>query len=563
MRIFEALAATLVEEGVAAAFTLTSEDTVRLTVELSRLGVPVYHTRHEAAAIGMAHGYARASGRVGVAIVGRGPAFTNALTLLVNAAKDRTGTGLLVIAGDCPPVDRAAAHPSSGQLKYIDQSGVLDVLGVVNASLRWADSACADLRVALARARAGGPVVVNVPQNVMGAQAGTAGARIALPAVVPAADPDPHDVAAVADLVCERWAVQRPVIVAGRGALLAEAKPELERLGDRLGALLGTTLLAKGLFRGHPFDAGVFGTVGKPVALALAPEADLVLAFGASLGPDTTWRGEGFGKARVVQFDTDPSAFGRFADADIAVVADARRAAAALADELERRGYQGSGFRTADLASRIAELRADDGIRAARIDGALDPRVAMTAIDRILPAERNLVIDSGHCVSFTGGYLTAPDAESFFYPHGFGSIGASLGFAFGVAVARPDRVTVYAGGDGSVMMTLNDLDTAVRYRLPIVFLVCNDGGFGAEVHMLETNGVPGESALYRNPPLDVVARALGADGLAVRSLDDVERLGRRLRTLSGPLVADCHVDPRVEAEWVKLFFAEPQGAAAR
>lgn len=560
MRVFEMIASGLVARGLTRAFTLMSEDSLRLMVELRRGGVSVYHTRHEAGAIGMAHGYARASGSVGLAVVGRGPAFTNALTLVINAARDRTATGLLVICGDSPV---STAHRQMGTLKYIDQGGILKMAGVPSITLTSADSACADFALAHERARAGGIVVVNLPTDVAMAEAGGAAAQVALPPLLAAPAADPQRIAVVADLLTETWAAKRPVIVAGRGAVLARALPALVRLGDRIGALMATTLLGKSAFRGDPFDVGVLGTMARPLTNELAARADLLLAFGASLHPHTTWRGEGSPRARIVRVDIDPSALEGRSATELTLLADAGDAATALCDELDRRGHRSVGYRDPETAGRIAEAQQDDGIKVSSRASGLDPRLLIREIDRILPADRAVVIEAGHCTSFIGSHLSASDPEAFYFPHGFGSIAASLGFALGATIARPDRLTVHAGGDGSFMMAVNEIDTAVRYRLPTVFLVINDHGFGAEAHSLEVNGIAGDIARYDNPPLEAVARGLGADGMTIRSLADVGVLRSRIERLTGPLVVDCEVDPQVQAEYLTLMVNEPRRSTQR
>jgi thiamine pyrophosphate-dependent acetolactate synthase large subunit-like protein len=551
MRVYERLAAVLRTQGVTAVSTLLSEDILPLAVELEERNVTITHTRHESGAIGIAHGYSKAAGTLGVAMVGRGPAFTNSLTLLISAARDRNPAGMLVIVGDAPAT-RADVGVAQGDLKYMDMARVLEAVDVQHVLLNSAASAGADLEVACQRARAGATVVVGLPIDIVRAEAGDAPSRFGHVPVPPVPAPDKSAIEMVADLLEEGWAAKRPLVLAGRGAI--DAAPHLRRLGDMIGALLGTTLLAQSLFRGDAFDIGVIGTVGKPVAQELSAKADLLLVFGASLSPHTTWRGEGSPNARVVHFDVDSRAFGRYLAPDISVCADASLAAKALVGELERRRHAAVGARGPEMAGRIAELwRVEDIARPSA--SLLDPRVALREIDRMLPSDRLVVLDAGHCTSFSGGFLTVTDPRSFHFPHDFGSIGASLSFATGVAMARPDRLTVYAGGDGSFMMALSELDTVVRTRVPMVLLVINDGGFGAEFQSLVVEGGSGDIARYANPPLEAVARGMGADGLTIRSLADLDTLRATLRKISRPLVVDMLVDPAIQADWVSFFHA--------
>lgn len=553
MKVFEAIAAEFLNQGITTASTLMSEEIAWLVAELERNHISLLHTRHEATAIGIAHGYAQAAGSIGVAIVGRGPALTNALTPIVNAAKDGVGARLLVIAGDSPVRDPSSA-PESSHHKFLSQSALLAAVGVSSVVLSSAESARADFQTACAYARSGGVVVVNLPRNVAAADAGDAGTRVHLVPLTNAPVPDGQAIVAAADLLEESWAVKRPLILAGRGAVAAGALPELERLGDRIGALLATTMPAKSLFRGSPFDIGVFGTLGEPVAQELAAEADLLLVFGAQLSPHTTWNGQGLSRTRVIQFDSRPPAFGRHRPVDIAVCADAKLGAAALEAELAKRGHSALGFRIAGMAERVASLRRKPSFKERSAVGFADTRVLLQRIDAALSQERAVVLDGGHNATFFMAELSVPDAESIFYPHGFGGLEGQA-FAMGVALARPERLTIHAGGDGSFMMALNSLDTAVRYGLRMVFIVCNDAGFGAEAHLLEWGGVSGDVARYHNPSLENVARALGADGLTIRSLEDVGRLQARAAHLERPLIVDCLVDPQLKADWWQMWMA--------
>lgn len=196
----------------------------------------------------------------------------------------------------------------------------------------------------------------------------------------------------------------------------------------------------------------------------------------------------------------------------------------------------------------MAETIVDLGHR-----GALDPRVLMRALEKVLPERRTLVVDAGHHLSFTGKYLSAPDATSFSYPHESGAIGTALPVAIGAAAARPTEVTVLTIGDGGLMMALADLETAVRYRLPLLVIVCNDSAFGAELHLMQVEGLPDALARYDNPSFEAVARGLGAEGLTIEDLEDLPKLTARLASLAGPLVVDCKISQDVRAEWVEPF----------
>jgi thiamine pyrophosphate-dependent acetolactate synthase large subunit-like protein len=365
---------------------------------------------------------------------------------------------------------------------------------------------------------------------------------------------DRSAISLVADLLSERWAANHPLILAGRGAVRAGARRELIALADRTGSLLGTTLMANSWFSGHPFNVGVVGSFSPPDAAELARNADVVLAFGASLNPFTTYGGGLFGKARVVQFDIDAAALGRFLEPDIAVLGDVRESAAALLEELGGRGHQSDGYRSPDVAERIANMQSGQEFVDRSRPAAIDPRTLMVALDDALPKDRFLVVDPGHHLTFSCTHLSVEGPNHFVFPVDFGSVGSAASVALGVAIAKRESTTVLAIGDGGLMMSLADLQTAARYGLRLLVVVSNDSGFGAEVHYLQAVGQPDELARYENPSFEELGRALGFDAATVTSVDDITRLRERLGNIDRPLLLDCRVAGEVRAEWIEFYY---------
>jgi len=548
-RVDEALARELARRGITHAFVLMTSDTAKLVVELMRAGLRVYTTRHEAAAIGMADGFARVSGTTGLAVVGRGPGLTNAMTALVASARARSRVVTLVGDGTIGQAQAAAR-----EAKHLNQSRMLEGAFIPNVTLTSADSAISDLDVVLESASLGSTIVVNLPVDVLELASGRSDPQVSLAAQPEVPLCDEAMVSSVADLLETSWAARRPVILGGRGAVLANAREELIRLGDLTGSLLGTTLLAKALFRGHPFDLGIIGSFSKPAALELLHQADVVLAFGASLGKFTTYGGDVFPKARLVHVDRDATAFGRFARPDLTVLGDARDCAQAIRLELERRGHRAAGYRTLSTSERLKEAPAHDDDLVVRSESmGLDPRRVVGALDRILPTERAVVVDPGHHLTFSCE-LSVPDPASFILAIDSGAIGVAMGIAMGAAIARPDRPTVLCVGDGALMMSLGDLETIARYRLPVLTVVMNDSGFGAEIHMLRFLGLPDAPAHYPSPGFGEIAVGLGMPSTTVRSLEDLDALERMGRPANLPLLIDCRITQDVRGEWIPFHY---------
>jgi thiamine pyrophosphate-dependent acetolactate synthase large subunit-like protein len=359
--------------------------------------------------------------------------------------------------------------------------------------------------------------------------------------------PSPAALQEVLDCIA---AAERPVIVAGRGAVLSGARGALERLGDALGAVLATSAMGNGLFAGSPWSVGISGGFASPLAARLIAESDLVLAFGARLTRWTTKDGALIAPAaRVVHVDIDEDAAHR--PVDVAVVGDA----AVTAEALLAAGVGARGRRTAELAAEIAagawrEQSYDD----VAADGRMDPRTLSRALDALLPDDRTVAVDSGHFMGFPPMYMRVPDPQGFVFTQAFQSVGLGLASAIGAAIARPDRLTVACLGDGGALMALPELETVARLRLPMLVVVYDDAAYGAEVHHFRSQGHPVELVRFPDTDFAALARAAGAQGITVRAEGDLEPVTAWLERRDGPLVVDAKISPDFCAEWLEEAF---------
>lgn len=528
--LYEAVAAELKRRDVSAAFGLLGEDIVSLGAELDRVGISYYAARHEATAVQMADGYARASGRLGVALISRGPGFTNALTSIAIAARARSR--VLIITTEPDPALRGKPYS-----KWVDQPLLLDGIEADGVTLLDAETAAADFAAICDAVACRGPIVASFRGDVLDRPAGSSPTGLTLDATPPP-QPDPEEITYLADLLSESWAFRHPLILAGRGAVHSGAGPELVRIGRSCGALLGTTLMAESLFAGEDFEIGVCGSLANDLANEVLQEADAVLAFGASLNTFTTLKGSMFPKAKVFQIDADAAASERSSvPVDLFMHADAGLAARALADELERRSHHAVGFRSEEIARKIAthsERPIDDEGQ----PGAVDPRIVAQRLEEMLPREKVLIPDGGYAPFLASRELSVTRARDALVPMQFYSIGISLGFALGAAIANPDRPTVCVVGDAGLLMQLAEIETAARYGLKLLVLVANDSALGSEIHVLRHFGLPDEIARHTTPSFEDVGKALGCGGFTIRDLADVDQLAERVAALDGPLVVD-------------------------
>ena len=494
---------TLAATGVRDAFGVLGSGNLVVTNALCSRGARFHPARREDGAICMADGYARVSGRVGICSVHQGPGLTNTMTGLTEAVKSRTP--MLVLAGESP----AAALTSNFR---IDQPGLVESVGAAADRVQSAATAADDAQRAYQRAVIERrPVVLMLPIDIQPQAPEALEPRQAPLPAFPTPEPPAPAVAAVADLL---QGAQRPVIIAGRGAVLADARDELERLGAICGALLATSAPANGLFAGLPYALGISGGFASPFAAELLPQADAVLVAGASVNHWTTRHGQLIAAtAKLAQIDVEARAFGLNRPVDVTVLGDAAAGARQLADELERRGHRATGWRTPEMAADIAANGwARDPYEDASTDEWIDPRTLSLALESRLPAEKAVAVDSGHFLGYPAMFLSVPDARAWVFPNGFQAVGLGLGNAIGAAIARPDRPTVAAIGDGGAFMALAEIETAVRLGLKLLVLIYDDRAYGAEVHHFAPMGHDVSLVQFPDADLAAIARASGARG---------------------------------------------------
>lgn len=550
-RGYDAIADTLAQGGIQRIFGVLGDDTAPLMVATSQRGIRYYPVRHENQAIAMADGYSRATGRIGVATVTGGPGLCNGLTALFTA--HRASSRILLVTGCSRTAEDDLDDSVIRQitelswLKWFPHVKTLNAMGISSFRPQTATEVVPETRAALARAQRGPAVLVYGRDLVLGhIESVPAEVEDELSVI----EPDPEQITQLADLLQESWAINRPVIIAGRGAVESGAGPALRRLGELTGALMATSLPATALFHGDPFDIGVCGTYSTPVASDLIPQADCVLAFGAGLNVMTTYKNTMFPKAMVVQVDTVRANLGRFMNVELAIEADAALAARALVSELERRGHSLQGFRTEQTRSVIAGFRKDENFRDKSTSELIDPRALMLELDRIMPPERILCADGGQQSRFALRCIGVQQPRNFLQALEGAGIGLGIGLAMGAAVGRPGEPLMLAVGDTATMMSLGDLESAVRLHLPILVVVSNDGALGSEVSVLTRHGMDTSIAQVPSPSFEAVAAALGAWSATVRRLVDLAIVHRWMRERPGvPLVLDCRVNPKVRDSW--------------
>ena len=547
--VADLVASVLADLGVGHAFGVVGSGNFAVTNALRARGVPFVAARHEGGAASMADGYARLSGRPSVLTVHQGCGLTNAMTGITEAAKSRTP--VIVLAAD-------TAAAAVGSNFRIDQDALVASVGAVAERVHGASSAFADVVRAYRTAVHGRrTVVLSLPLDVQVATA----ALPPSPVRVDAPRPVRPDTQAVLELVALMEAAHRPIFVAGRGG--RGAGREIAALAAASGALLATSAVANGLFAGQEFDLGISGGFSSPLTVELITGADLVVGWGCALNMWTMRHGSLVATGtKVVQVDDDLAAIGAHRRVDLGVVGDCASTAVDALDALDPLSGTGRrGYRTREVAARLAEHRWWNDTPTPDLTGPdatgtqrIDPRVLTARLDRILPTERVVAIDSGNFMGYPSTYLRVPDELGFCFTQAFQSIGLGLASGIGAALAQPGRLTVVGTGDGGFVMGISELETAVRLGLPLLVVVYDDAAYGAEVHHF--GGSADELAPVTFPDVDLatVARGYGAHGVTVRALADLEPVRQWALDPQGVMVVDAKIADDGGAWWLAEAF---------
>ena len=540
---------TIAAQGVRDAFGILGSGNLIVTNALCSQGARFHHARHEGGAICMADGYARVTNGIGICSVHQGPGLTNTLTGLTEAAKSRTphprsggrdaGRRAHVELQDRPARPRRIGRgdrrprvrPEDGRRRCPARLPACPD----RAPPRRADAADRHPAATGGHDETHAASAPKTPAHRAGERGHRRGGR-------------PHRTRGTTR--DHRRTRRRP---------RRTRRDALEQLcADSIGAIEATSAPANGLFAGLPYALGISGGFAAPFAADLLPQADLVLVFGASVNHWTTKHGALISpNAKVIQIDVEAKAIGRNRPADLAILGDADATAIALATELNARGHKNTGFRTPELATQIKnQTWANEPYDDASTDEWIDPRTLSIKLNELLPRDKAVAVDSGHFLGYPSMFFDVPDANAWIFPNGFQAVGLGLGNAIGAAIARPDRTTVAAIGDGGAFMALAEIETAARLHLGnLLILIYDDNAYGAEVHHFAPMGHDVSLVRFPDADLAAMAQAAGARAQTVRNESDLSIVEEWLAEQFGhPLVLDAKVNPTIVAEWLEEAF---------
>lgn len=534
--IYQALADAFVAEGVDTFFALMGDGNMHWATAMKNApGMRAHFARHEHCATAMAAGYHGVTGGVGVASVTCGPGFTQIMTALTTATRNHVP--LVVFAGE-PPLNSAWYGQTVDQPALAAPTGAHYIAAHSPSLMHFYVQEA--FYVARSQLR---PVVLGVPYDLQKQAMPDIGVYRPSGTILPATGTPLPD-AGQMELVAERLlSAKCPVIVAGRGALQAHAEAPIEALADSVGAVLATTLPARGLFDHHPFSIGISGGFSREAARAVGAKADFVLTFGASLSFHTVDGGRLYPKAEIAQVDLHPRGFKDGLRAgDIHLKGDVGATAKALLDAVGSR-KPASIVRTNSLSATLSgdiEDKAPFEIE----PGLVDPRAAVAALDTVIPKDFVTIEGSGHN-SFFPSVMRGRNPRNHVAYKEFGAIGNAISFAIGAAAGRPDDRVMLIEGDGSFLMHIQELETVRRHGLKILFVILNDGAYGAEIHKLRNEGIDDSGAVFGRTDFAAIANGFGLSGATVTDVGQLASLYKAFDAGSLTAVWDVRISDKV------------------
>lgn len=526
--VYQNIAQSLKDHGVETIFGLMGDANLFMVDSFVRdCSGRFVPAAHEGSSVLMALAYTHVAGKVGVATVTHGPALTNCMTALTEGARGHIP--MVLLAGDTP-----VANPR--HLQSIDQREVVKATGAGFEQMRTPETVAMDVARAFYRAQVERrPIVLNMPADFMWREAAHTPSVLDVftaPGGVAEGEILDNAIGMIAS-------ARRPLILAGAGAV--KAREEIIKLADRLEAPLATTLKAKGLFKDHPYNIDIFGTLSTPAAYELIAQSDCIICFGASLHDFTTDQGKLMKDKRIVQIDVTPTAIGGGLHPDAALVADAGLTAETILYWLNEAEIPASGF-TRDLD--IAKLTEHPIGPNKTAEGCINYIHALERLEEVLPKDRLLVTDGGRFMTEVWVRLSVEGPQSFVATTNFGSIGIGLQEAIGAGVAAPEKPVVMFTGDGGFMMGgINEFNTAVRLGLDLIVIVANDSAYGAEHIQFIDRKMDPSLTEFHWPSFAEIGASLGGQGYTVRNNAELEEALAAIPNRTGPMMIELKLDP--------------------
>lgn len=476
-----------------------------------------YLVRHEQAAIHAAEGYARVTGRAGVALVTSGPGATNAITGIANAYYD--GYPLVVFTGQV-----GSSQIGNDAFQEADIIGITRSCCKHNYLVKDVKELPRIIKEAFHIATTGkpGPVVVDMPKDMLGASTEFIWPdSVKLPGYNPNYNGHPKQISKALELLCE---AERPVIIAGGGIVASEAMEELKQLADKLHVPVTNTLMAKGVYpENDEKSLGMLGMHGNFWANHAVTNCDVLFAIGTRFNDRITGCLKRFARdAQIIHVDIDPCSINKNVKVDIPIIGDAKNVTRAMLEEFDNNQYEIHEDVKQSWLEQINEWKN----KRPKIEHNTEKLSAITVIKTIYECTKDLdpivTTEVGQHQMWAAQLWKCDKPRRFVTSGGLGTMGFGFPAAMGIAVAQPDKVVLNIAGDGSIQMNIQELATCVEYKIPVINIIINNGYLGMvrqwqeklfDKHYSETK--------ISGPDFVKVAEAYGARGFRVTKEEEI------------------------------------------
>ena len=488
--------------------------------------------RHEQGAGHAADGYARATGRVGVAWATSGPGATNLVTPMATAQMD--SVPIVCITGQV-----ARASIGTDAFQETDVTGVTLPITKHNYLVMHASEIAQTIKEAFHIASTGrpGPVLVDIPKDVFTEEAEFQyPEEVDLPGYKPVLDGHPSQIKRAARLIKE---AQRPLILAGHGVILSKAYDELRELAEKAQMSVITTLLGISSFpENHVLSLGMPGMHGMAYASIAIDEADLIVGLGLRFDDRVTAKVSTFApRAKVIHVDVDPSAIGKSVKVTVPIVGDVRRVLRQLNQAVEPAIH-------GEWLERIEEIKREHPSVRIRETDKLLPQFIIKQISEATQGKAIIVTGVGQHQMWAAQHFTFTQPNTLISSGGLGAMGFEVPAAMGAQVGRPDRIVWSVAGDGGFQMTMAELATMVENKIPVKFALMNNRYLGMVRQWQDLFYKKSYVATHytRNPDFVKLAEAFGMLGIRVTDKTQIASAIQQAMEYDGPALVDFMVE---------------------
>lgn len=503
-------------------------------------------TRHEQAAAHAADGYARATGEVGVCIATSGPGATNLVTGIATAYMD--SIPLVVLTGQVP-----TSMIGNDAFQEANITGITYSITKHNYLVKDVDELPGVLKEAfyIARTARPGPVLIDLPRNVQTAETSVPyPEEVQIRSYNPNYKGNPKQIRRAAEAIDKS---ERPVIYAGGGVISSGASSELAEFAHRINIPVTTTLMGLGSFpEDDPLSLKMLGMHGTRYANYAVSDTDLLIAVGARFDDRITGKISEFAShAKIIHIDIDPTAISKNVRVDIPIVGDAKNILSQLLSAARKGKKRESWHQKIQKWKRKYPLKYELG-------GDLKPQYVVEMIYKMTKGEAIITTEVGQNQMWAAQFYQYTKPRTFISSGGLGTMGYGFPASIGAQIGRPEKIVFDIAGDGSFQMNIQELATAVNYKVPVKIAILNNGYLGMvrQWQQLFYESRYSQVNLEGHPDFVKVAQAYEIEGIRVTKPEQVEPALKKALNIAGPVILDFRVS-REE----NVFPMVPAGAA--